>query len=61
LHAPISTTTAADLNALAGSAIPLERGVLVLLGDKQKILEELKGLDLPAPVEVDIRGKRIGP
>jgi predicted Zn-dependent peptidase len=45
------------LNALAHDAIPLERGVLVLVGDKEVVLEQIKGLGLPEPVEVDARGE----
>lgn len=43
---------AADLNALAKGAIPLEQGVLVLVGDKKLILEQIKDLGLPAPIEL---------
>lgn len=54
--AAIGTTTDADLNKLAGPAIPLEQAVLVLVGDKKTILEQLKGLDLPTPVELTVEG-----
>lgn len=48
--------SAADLNALAGRAIPLDGGVLVLVGDKNTILEQIKDLNLPQPTFVDARG-----
>jgi zinc protease len=48
----ISALTAAEVNAVAGSGVPLERGVLVLVGDKATILRQLEGLGLPRPVEV---------
>ncbi|BDP41857.1 peptidase M16 [Deinococcus aetherius] len=43
---------AADLNRLAPAALPYEQGVLVLVGDRAKIVPQLQGLGLPAPVEV---------
>jgi predicted Zn-dependent peptidase len=45
-----------DLNHLANSAIPLDQAVLVLVGDKKLITQQLKGLNLPAPVELTVRG-----
>jgi len=41
-----------DLNTVASGALPLEHGVLVLVGDKAAILKQLAGLDLPPAVEV---------
>jgi zinc protease len=55
----INGVGASDLNALAKSAIPIESGILVLVGDKQVITEQLKGLDLPAPTFYDAQGKKI--
>ncbi len=55
----LNTVKAADLNAMAKSALPIDQGILVLVGDKKLILEQIKGLDLPAPVELDARGKPI--
>ena len=46
------------LNAAAKTAIALDRGVLVLVGDKAAILPQLKDVGLPAPVEVDTWGVR---
>jgi predicted Zn-dependent peptidase len=51
-----SSLDAASLNAAAKTAIALDRGVLVLVGDKAAILPQLKDLPLPAPVEVDAWG-----
>ncbi|MES1147499.1 MAG: pitrilysin family protein, partial [bacterium] len=42
--------TDADLNKLAPRLGRLDHGVLVLVGDKSKILPQLKGLGLPEPV-----------
>lgn len=52
--------TAPELNKLAGSALPIDRGVLVLVGDKQLILDQIKDLKLPTPVEYDAEGNRVG-
>jgi predicted Zn-dependent peptidase len=49
----MASLTPAQLNVLVKAGIPLESGVLVLVGDKDKILEQLKGLNLPAPVVVE--------
>lgn len=49
-------TQAAELNRLAASALSLERGVVVLVGDKAKLLPQLKGLGLPAPIYTDAWG-----
>ncbi len=48
-----SKLTAADINTLAKSAIPIDSGVLVLVGDKQLILDQIKDLGLPPAVEYD--------
>jgi predicted Zn-dependent peptidase len=53
----IGATTEAELNRLAGPGIPLGQLVLVLVGDKQLVLEQLKDLDLPAPVEMTASGE----
>ena len=49
-----------ELNKIAGPGIPLDNGVLVLVGDKKKILEQIKDLGLPAPIEVNVRGDKVG-
>ncbi len=50
--AEISGLTPASLNAIVKGALPLENGVLILVGDKGAILAQLQGLGLPAPVFV---------
>ncbi len=49
--------TQSELNQLASNAIPLEQGVLVLVGDRNTILDQLKELDLPQPIELDVSGE----
>ena len=56
--AAMAKATATDLNALAPRAMPLDAGVLVLVGDRGVIVEELKGLPLPAPIEYTPEGDR---
>jgi predicted Zn-dependent peptidase len=48
----IAAIKATDVNRLASESIPLERALLVLVGDKDQILKQLDGLGLPAPEEV---------
>ena len=43
---------AKDIIALAKDAIPFEKGLLVLVGDKAAILKQLDGLGLPTPTEI---------
>jgi predicted Zn-dependent peptidase len=43
------TIDASSLNALAPSLLPLEKSLLVLVGDKNLILGQLEGLGLPEP------------
>jgi hypothetical protein len=45
------------LNRLAPSTVPLDRALLVLVGDREAILPQLEGLDLPAPEELDATGR----
>lgn len=56
----MQTMDAAMLNRQAPSAIPVERGVLVLVGDKKTILEQIKDLNLQTPVEMDINCSPVG-
>jgi zinc protease len=58
--AAAQSATAEELNALAGPALPLENGVLVLVGDRKTVLAEIKDL-LPTPIEVTIHGKPVEP
>jgi zinc protease len=41
--------TEAEVNALAKEAVPLERGVLVLVGDREVVEKALAALNLPPP------------
>ena len=50
---------AADLNALAKTVLPVDKGVLVLVGDKGVILPQLEGLGLPAPELYDASGEPV--
>jgi predicted Zn-dependent peptidase len=52
----VARMTEADLNLLAYNAVPLQQGLLVLVGDKKLILEQLSGLELPTPIELTITG-----
>jgi len=52
----VSQIDEGTLNRLAYNAVPLEKAVLVLVGDKATILKQLKGLDLPKPVEMTPEG-----
>jgi predicted Zn-dependent peptidase len=50
-------TTAPEVNSFARDAIPLDKGVLVLVGDRKLILNQIKDLKLPAPVEYTPEGE----
>lgn len=53
-----------DAKALNGETIRLlqaERGVLVLVGDRDLVTAQLKAMGLPKPIEVDASGKQIAP
>jgi zinc protease len=50
--------TPAIVNQTAKNAIPLEQGILVLVGDRQTVLDQIQNLDLPAPVELTVSGER---
>ncbi|CAG0993122.1 zinc protease [Phycisphaerales bacterium] len=50
---------AAGLNAMTKEAFQIEKGVLVLMGDRDVILPQLKGLGLPEPVEYTIEGEPV--
>lgn len=70
----METITAAQLNQLARTAIPLNKGVLVLVGDRNTIMKEIAEVNpdgptddskaakfiIPLPVEVDSLGNRLG-
>jgi predicted Zn-dependent peptidase len=46
----------ADLNGAAKSGVRVDQGVLVLVGDKKLILDQIKDLGLPTPTEVGADG-----
>jgi len=50
--AELKTIKASDINALTNRSIPLEKALIVLVGDKAQILKQLEGLGLPTPEEV---------
>jgi zinc protease len=52
-----SAVDAKELNAVAKDALPLEQGVLVLVGDRQTILDQIQGLGLPKPIELTVTGE----
>jgi predicted Zn-dependent peptidase len=52
----MKSVTAEELNKLAPKVLPIETGVLVLVGDKKLILDQIKDLKLPAPVEYTVQG-----
>ena len=55
--ATLQNIKAADLNTLAGASLPLQQAIIVLVGDRERILSDLAPLDLPKPVEVDAYGE----
>jgi predicted Zn-dependent peptidase len=57
--ARMQSATADELNALTREAVPLDRAVLVLVGDKGLILKQLKDLGLPEPREVTAAGEPV--
>jgi zinc protease len=57
--AAMKTAKAAGLNAAAAQAVDVDRGVLVLVGDKKLVLEQIKDLGLPEPVELDVDGASV--
>jgi predicted Zn-dependent peptidase len=52
----VARITERDLNGIAQHAIPLETGLLVLVGDTTSILSQIKGLGLPRPIELTVTG-----
>jgi predicted Zn-dependent peptidase len=53
----MSSVTAAELNKLAPTVLPIESGVLVLVGDKALVMDAVKEAGLPTPVEYTVRGE----
>jgi zinc protease len=56
--AAIAKINQTDLNKLAGNAVALNRGLLLLVGDKNQIVPQLANLDLPKPIELTVTGDR---
>jgi len=54
--AAVEKTTASEVNAMGRTALALDSGVLVLVGDKKTILAQMKDLKLPEPIELDEAG-----
>lgn len=53
----LSKLTVSDLNGLAKTAIPVQKGVLVLVGDKATILKQLEGFKPDLKIVVKEAGK----
>ncbi|MBM3320927.1 MAG: insulinase family protein [Candidatus Eisenbacteria bacterium] len=58
--AAMSAARAEDLNALGARAVPVEKALLLLLGDKATIEAELEGSGLPRPEEWTSKGRPAG-
>jgi zinc protease len=52
----VASTTCADLNAIVREALPVEKGVLLLVGDRTAIVEQLKDLGLTIDGELTVTG-----
>jgi zinc protease len=57
--AALSRADAEALNRVAGSILPVDSALLVLVGDRKTIIEQLKGLGLPTPVELTVTGEPV--
>jgi zinc protease len=55
--AAIDEVDAGAMNRLAHDAVPLERGLLVLVGDEKLIREHLGEVELPAAVSLTVSGE----
>jgi zinc protease len=53
----IARTDAKDLNDLAPKAFPFDRGVIILVGDRRAIEQQLEGLGLPEVEEYSVSGE----
>ena len=58
--AAMGAVSASELNDLAGRGLPIERGVLVLVGDREVVLPQLEGLGLGEVEELDAWGEPAG-
>ncbi len=54
--AVVSNIGESDLNRIAYEAVPLDQALLVLVGDKKRIVEQLTGLPLPSMIEWSVTG-----
>ena len=54
--AALPKLTAASLNAGSKLAVPIDQGILVLVGDKALILQQIQELKLPPAIELDAFG-----
>jgi hypothetical protein len=52
----IGAVSKTDLNRLAGPSIPLDQALLILVGDKRLVQNQLKSLNLPVPTELTVSG-----
>jgi predicted Zn-dependent peptidase len=57
----ITRVNTQQLNQLAKAAVALDDGVLVLVGDRALILEQIKDLNLPAPLDLTPTGAAASP
>jgi len=48
---------AADLSRISKAAVPIEDAVLILVGDREKVLEQIRQAGLPAPIELTVTGE----
>jgi zinc protease len=69
LNAPMDTSStdlaksrdiqAPALTAALKQAVDLDKSVLILVGDKKLILDQIKDLGIPAPIEITADGKKV--
>ena len=59
--ASLGGITAEDLNRIAAESVRMNEAVLVLVGDKALIMDQIKDLGLPMPTEFDVFGNAIVP
>lgn len=57
--AEASAISHTDLNAIARGALPLEEGVLLLVGDRTEVLEQLRALNLTIDGELTVTGEPV--
>lgn len=57
--ASLTSTSLEHLNGLCKSLLPIDAGVLVLVGDAKAVLPQITGLGLPEPCRVTVHGEAI--